>query len=69
MTLQPGKQEIAMHIFHNISRSKGNLTMKFILLIEYNMRHNFLENSYTKCGGEIIAGPFSKKSKFSISLE
>ena len=69
MTLQPGKQEIAMLIFHNISRSKGNLTMKFILLIEYNMRHNFLEKSYTKCGGEIIAGPFSKKSKFSISLE
>ena len=34
MTLQPGKQEIAMHIFHNISRSKGNLTLKFILLIE-----------------------------------
>ena len=69
MTLQPGKQEIAMHIFHNVSRSKGNLTMKFTVLIEYNMRYNFLEKSYTKCDGEIIPGPFSKKSKFSISLE
>ena len=50
MTSQPGKQTIAIHILPNISRSKGNQTMKFGQLIEYNMRNIFLEKSYTKCG-------------------
>ena len=35
----------------NTSRSKGNGTMKFGEVIEYNMRNYFLEKSYTKCGG------------------
>ena len=43
--------------------------MKFGQLIVYNMRKNFLEKSYTKCGRETIPGPFSKKSKLSISLD
>ena len=42
-------------------------TIKFGHLIE-NMRKNFLEKSYTKCGGETIRKPFSKKSKLNISL-
>ena len=42
--------------------------MKFGPLIEYNMRNIFLEKSYTKCGGETITRPFSKKSKLSICL-
>ena len=33
------------------------------------MRKFFLEKSYTKCGGEIIPIPFSKKSRLSISLD
>ena len=37
-------------------------------LIEYNLRNIFLEKSYTRCGGETILWPFSKKSKLSISL-
>ena len=53
MTSQPGKQTIAIHILPNISRSKGNQTMKFGQLIEYNMRNIFLEKSYTKYGGKI----------------
>ena len=36
MTLQPGLQTIAIHILPNISQSKGNQTMKFSQLIEYN---------------------------------
>ena len=43
--------------------------MKFGQLIEYNMRNIFDEKSYTKCGGETILRPFSKKSKLSISLD
>ena len=51
MTSQPRKQTIAVHILLNVSRSKGNETMKFGQLIEYNMRKIFLEKSYAKCGG------------------
>ena len=43
--------------------------MKFGKLTEYNMRYIFIEKSYTKCGGETIARPFSKESKFNISLD
>ena len=32
------------------------------------MRNNFLEKSYTKCGGETIPKDFPKKSKLSIYL-
>ena len=32
--------------------------MKFAQLIEYNMRNNFIEKTYTKCIGEIIPRPF-----------
>ena len=42
--------------------------MKLGQLIEYNM-NIFLENSYIKCGGEVISRPFSKKSKLKISLD
>ena len=43
--------------------------MKFGQLIEYNMRNIFVEKSYTKCGGETVPRPFSKKSKLSIFLD
>ena len=38
MTSQSGLQTIAIHILLNVSRTKGNQTMKFNQLIEYNMR-------------------------------
>ena len=47
MTSQTGKSIITIHILPNISRSKGNQTMKLRQLIEYNMRNIFLEKSYT----------------------
>ena len=37
MTSQSGQQTIVMHILPNISRSKGNQTIKFGQLIEYNI--------------------------------
>ena len=43
--------------------------MKFGQLMEYNMTNIFLEKSYSKCGRETISRPFSKKSKFSTSLD
>ena len=42
--------------------------MEFGQLIEYNM-NIYVEKSYTKCAGEIILRPLSKKSKLSISLD
>ena len=46
-----------------------NLYNMLCQLIEHNIRIIFLEKSYTKCGGETIPRSFSKKSKFSISLD
>ena len=47
----------------NISRNKGNQTIKFGQLIECNMRIIILEKSYTKCDGETSPRPFSEKLK------
>ena len=44
MTSQPGLQTIALHILSNISQNKGNQTMKFGQLTEYNKRNVFLKN-------------------------
>ena len=44
MTSQPGKQTIAIHILPYISESKGDQTIKYGQLIEYNMRNIFFEN-------------------------
>ena len=43
--------------------------MRFDRLIEYNMRNVSVEKSYTKCAGEIIPRPLSKKTKLSKSLD
>ena len=48
MTSQSEKQTIAIHILSNISRRKGNQTMKFGQLIEYNMTNIFFQKSYRK---------------------
>ena len=42
MTSQPGLQRIAIQILCNISQCKGNQTMKFGQLIDYNKRNIFL---------------------------
>ena len=52
MTSQLGQKTILIHILPNISRSKGNQTMKFGQLIDYKMRNIFLEKSYSTFGGE-----------------
>ena len=68
MTSQPDYQTVLIHIFSNISRSKGNQAIKFGHLIECNMRNIFLEKSYTKCSEETSPKPFSEKLKLSVSL-
>ena len=44
MPSQPCLQTIAIHILPNISQSKGDQTMKFGPLIEYNKRNIFFKN-------------------------
>ena len=44
MMSQPGQQTITIHILPNISRSKGNQTMKFGQSTEYNKRKFFFKN-------------------------
>ena len=41
------KQTISIHMLTDISRSKGNQTIKFGQLTEYQMRNIFLEKWYT----------------------
>ena len=69
MTSQTGKKTIVTHILPNISISKGNETIKFGQLIEYNMRNIFLEKLYTKCEGKTSPRSFPKKNRSSISLD
>ena len=52
MTSQPGLQIMAIHILTNISQSKGNQTMKFGQLIEYNKRNIFLKKLCGKWDGD-----------------
>ena len=60
MMSQPGKQTIAIHIFPNISRSKGSQTIKFGQSIEYNMRNIFLENYARNMVEKLLQDPFVK---------
>ena len=69
MASQPGQQTIVIRILSNISRNRGNQTIEFYQLIEYNVINIILEKSYTKCGGETSPRPFSKKLILSISLD
>ena len=43
MTSQPGVETIVMQILPDISQSKGNQTVKFGQLIDYNKRNIFLQ--------------------------
>ena len=52
MTSQTGQEIITIHILPNISRSKGNQTMKLSQPEEYNMTSIFLEKSYKQRNGE-----------------
>ena len=53
MTSQSGQQTITIHILPNISRSKGNLTMKLGQLIEYNKIFFFKIYTEDKSGRQV----------------
>ena len=66
MRLKPGKQTIAIHILPNISRSKGNQTIKFRQLIKYNMRNIIHTKNMVQ---KLVLDPLSGKLKLTISLD
>ena len=43
--------------------------MKFGQQVDFDMRNNFLEKTYSKCGEETSPRLFSEKLKLSISSE
>ena len=57
VTSQTGQQIITLHVSPNISRSKGNQTMKFGQLIKYNGRNSFHQKSCRKQGRETSSRP------------
>ena len=62
MTSQPRKQAIAIHILPNISRNKGNQTLKFGQPIDYYMRDiNFLKNHTQNLADKLSPKSFLKK--------
>ena len=70
MTAQPGYQTV-LNTYCTISGviKAINQTIKFVKLIECDIRKIFLEKSCTKCGGETSPRPFSGKLKLRISLD
>ena len=68
MTPQPGTQSLVVHTLSNISKSKGNQTLKSGQLIEYKMKHNSWK-IMSNCGGETFPRPFSKKIKIEYISE
>ena len=42
MILQPAKRTITMHILRNIFRSQSSQIVKFVQLVEHNVRNIFL---------------------------
>ena len=53
----PGLQTIVTHIFLNISQSKGNQTIKFGQLIEYNKRFVFFKNYTENKARRLVPAP------------
>ena len=61
MTSETGKQISALYTFPNISKSKDNQTMKFVQLIECNMRNIFSKKSHAQNAlDKLFPDPFIK---------
>ena len=65
MTSQHDSEPIATQILPNISRSKGNQTMKFGQLIECNMRNILLKNYTQNAVEKLFLDPFLRNENSS----
>ena len=69
MTSQAGLETIAIHILPNISQSKGNQTMKFGQLIQYNKRNIFFKNYAENEEGRLVPDLFLFFEKVSYEVK
>ena len=60
MKPQPGKQAFVLPIWPYISIIKGNRTMKFAKLIEFNMKNIFHEKHTKNVVQKLFSDPFLK---------
>ena len=58
MTSRNGQKIITIHILPNISRSKGNPTMKFGQIIKYSIRHIFVKKHAKHEIGKLVPDLF-----------
>ena len=58
MTPQAEKQIISIRILPNVSRSRGNLAMKFVQLIKYSMKKFFLKKHAENEIGRLVPDLF-----------
>ena len=54
MTLEADKQIITIHILSNIPRTEGSQGVKFVWLMEYNVRNIFFKNHAENEAGRIV---------------
>ena len=66
MPSSTGKQIITIHILPNISRNKGNRTLKFGQLIKDNFRNILLQKSYKKWERETSFRPLFVKAMYKL---
>ena len=66
MTSQPGQETITMHILPNISRSKGNQTMKFGQILENNKINFFFRNHAKHEPEKLVRHPFCVLKKLYV---
>ena len=64
MASQPRLQTIAIHILLNLSQNKGNQTIKFGQLVEYNKRNIFFQKICKKRDRETSSKHFFIFFKF-----
>ena len=62
------KQAIAIYILPSISSSKDSQTMRFVKLIEYNVRIFFLKNHTENEAGQLVPDPFFNFHNFNTFL-
>ena len=63
--MTPGKQTVTLPILLNLSQSKGNQTLKFGQVMEYNQKIFFLEN-HAENEAEASSRPLVSLKRFII---
>ena len=66
MTPHPGKQTVTLPILLNLSQSKGNQTLKFGQVMEYNQKIFFFLENHAENEAEASSRPLVSLKRFII---